>query len=89
MAAMAIPTKPIEYFRFWPVMARPMKYSIGLIGIAIAAILHGLNDWNPVNGHVAWVLVTLISVILFLGYARAGAWLPQQALASSDRKSVV
>jgi RsiW-degrading membrane proteinase PrsW (M82 family) len=59
------------------------KYSIGLVGIAIAAVLHGLNDWNPVNSHIAWVLVTLVSVLLFLGYARAGAWLPQQALASS------
>ena len=27
--------------------------------------------------------ITVISVLLFLGYARAGAWLPQQALASS------
>ena len=59
------------------------KYSLGLVGIAIAAILHGLNDWNPINSHIAWVLVTLVSVLLFLGYARAGAWLPQQALASS------
>ncbi len=59
------------------------KYSVGFVGIAIAAVLHGLNDWNPINGHLAWVLITLISVILFLGYARAGAWLPQQALASS------
>ena len=58
------------------------KYSIGLVGIGIAAILHGLNDWSPINSHLAWVLVTLISVLLFLGYARAGAWLPQQALAS-------
>ena len=59
------------------------NYSIGLIGIAIAAVLHGLNDWNPINGHIAWVLVTLVSVLLFLGYARAGAWLPEQAPASS------
>jgi len=58
------------------------KYSLGLVGIGIAAVLHGLNDWNPINSHVSWVLVTLISVLLFLGYARAGAWLPQQALAS-------
>src|SRR5262249_61124609 len=55
------------------------KYSIGLVGIGIAAVLHGLNDWNPINSHPAWVLVTLISVLLFLGYARAGAWLPEQA----------
>jgi RsiW-degrading membrane proteinase PrsW (M82 family) len=58
------------------------RYSIGLIGIAIAAVLHGLNDWDPINSHIAWVLVTLISVLLFLGYARAGAWLPQQGLES-------
>jgi RsiW-degrading membrane proteinase PrsW (M82 family) len=54
------------------------KYSIGLVGIGIASVLHGLNDWNPINSHPAWVLVTLISVLLFLGYARAGAWLPEQ-----------
>ncbi len=56
------------------------KYSIGLVGIGIAAVLHGLNDWDPINSHPAWVLVTLISVLLFLGYARAGAWLPEQAM---------
>jgi RsiW-degrading membrane proteinase PrsW (M82 family) len=56
------------------------KYSIGLVGIGIASVLHGLNDWNPINSHPAWVLVTLISVLLFLGYARAGAWLPEQAV---------
>ena len=60
------------------------KYSIGLVGIGIAAVLHGLNDWDPINSHPAWVLVTLISVLLFLGYARAGAWLPQQEMASPD-----
>ena len=59
------------------------KYSIGLVGIGIAAVLHGLNDWNPINSHPAWVLITLVSVLLFLGYARAGAWLPEQTLAAS------
>ena len=54
------------------------KYSLALVGIGIASVLHGLNDWNPINSHIAWVLVTLISVLLFLGYARAGAWVPQQ-----------
>ncbi len=70
------------YFIGLAITAQNRKYSIGLVGIAIAAVLHGLNDWNPINSHSAWVLVTLISVLLFLGYARAGAWLPQQALAS-------
>ena len=71
------------YFIGLAITGQNRKYSVGLVGIAIAAVLHGLNDWNPINGHPAWVLVTLISVLLFLGYARAGAWLPQQALASS------
>ena len=69
------------YFIGLAITAQNRKYLIGLVGIAIAAVLHGLNDWNPINSHSAWVLVTLISVLLFLGYARAGAWLPQQALA--------
>ena len=64
------------------------KYWIGLIGIGIAAVLHGLNDWNPINSHPAWVLITLISVLLFLGYARAGAWLPEQAMAGPDGLAV-
>ncbi len=71
------------YFIGLAITGENRKYSVGFVGIAIAAVLHGLNDWNPINGHLAWVLVTLISVILFLGYARAGAWLPQQALDSS------
>jgi RsiW-degrading membrane proteinase PrsW (M82 family) len=71
------------YFIGLAITGQNRKYSVGFVGIAIAAILHGLNDWNQINGHFAWVLITLISVILFLGYARAGAWLPQQALASS------
>jgi hypothetical protein len=35
--------------------------------------LHGLNDWSLVNGHVIWILVTLVSGVLFLGYAKVGA----------------
>src|SRR6476659_6835455 len=56
-------------------------YAVAPVGIGIASVLHGLNDWNPVNAHIGWVLVTLVSVLLFLAYARAGAWLPQQAMA--------
>ena len=73
------------YFIGLAITGENRKYSVGFVGIAIAAVLHGLNDWNLINGHIAWVLITLISVLLFLGYARAGAWLPeqQQAFASS------
>ena len=72
------------YFIGLAITGQNRRYSIGLVGIAIAAILHGLNDWNPINSHPAWVVVTLISVLLFLGYARAGAWLPEQAMAAPD-----
>ena len=73
------------YFIGLAITGQNRKYSVGFVGIAIAAVLHGLNDWNAINAHLAWVLITLISVLLFLGYARAGAWLPeqQQAFASS------
>jgi RsiW-degrading membrane proteinase PrsW (M82 family) len=76
------------YFIGLAITGQNRKYSIGLVGIAIAAVLHGLNDWNPVNSHPAWVVITLISVLLFLGYARAGAWLPRQALAAPDGMAV-
>jgi RsiW-degrading membrane proteinase PrsW (M82 family) len=72
------------YFIGLAIVGQDRKYWIGLVGIGIAAVLHGLNDWNPINSHPAWVLVTLISVLLFLGYARAGAWLPEQAMAAPD-----
>ena len=72
------------YFIGLAIVGQERKYGIGLVGIGIAAVLHGLNDWNPINSHPAWVLVTLVSVLLFLGYARAGAWLPEQAMAAPD-----
>ena len=76
------------YFIGLAITSHHRKYWIGLIGIGIAAVLHGLNDWNPINSHPAWVLITLISVLLFLGYARAGAWLPEQAMAAPDGMAV-
>jgi RsiW-degrading membrane proteinase PrsW (M82 family) len=76
------------YFIGLAITSHHRKYWIGLIGIGIAAVLHGLNDWNPINSHLAWVLITLISVLLFLGYARAGAWLPEQAMAAPDGMAV-
>jgi hypothetical protein len=36
-------------------------------------VLHGLNDWGRVNGHPVWILVVLVSGILFLGYAKVGS----------------
>jgi hypothetical protein len=37
------------------------------------AILHGLNDWSRINGHLLWIVVTVVSGILFLGYAKVGS----------------
>jgi len=48
-------------------------YQVAWIGLVVAAILHGFNDWSQVNGHFAWILVTLVSGILFLGYAKVGS----------------
>jgi len=48
-------------------------YQVAWIGVAVAAILHGLNDWSRVNGHPVWIIVVLLSGILFLGYAKIGS----------------
>src|SRR5580693_9152667 len=48
-------------------------YKVSWIGLAAAAVLDGLNDRSRVNGHWEWILVTLVSGILFLGYAKVGS----------------
>ncbi len=52
---------------------RRHSWLVACFGLAIAAILHGLNDWGRVNGHPAWILIVIISGVVFLGYARVGA----------------
>ncbi len=61
------------YFIGLAVTGRYKWYQVVWIGLAIAAILHGLNDWSRVNGHPLWILVVLVSGILFLGYAKVGS----------------
>jgi RsiW-degrading membrane proteinase PrsW (M82 family) len=61
------------YFIGLAVTSRYHWYEVGWIGLAMAAVLHGLNDWGSVNSHPVWILVVLASGILFLGYARVGA----------------
>jgi RsiW-degrading membrane proteinase PrsW (M82 family) len=61
------------YFIGLVATGRHKWYTVGWIGLVAAAILHGLNDWSRVNGHPLWVLVTLVSGILFLGYAKVGS----------------
>jgi RsiW-degrading membrane proteinase PrsW (M82 family) len=60
------------YFIGLALTGRYKWYRVGWIGFALAAVLHGLNDWDPVNDQWAWVLVVLVSGLLFLGYAKAG-----------------
>jgi len=61
------------YFIGLAVTRRHRWYAVAWIGLAAAAILHGLNDWGRVNGHPLWILVVTISGILFLGYAKTGS----------------
>ena len=61
------------YFIGLAATGRHKWYTVGWIGLAAAAILHGLNDWGRVNGQWLWVVVTAVSGILFLGYAKVGS----------------
>ena len=61
------------YFIGLAATGRHKWYTVSWIGLVIAAILHGLNDWSQVNGHWLWIVVTIVSGILFLGYAKVGS----------------
>jgi len=61
------------YFIGLAVTGKYRWYQVAWIGVVVAAILHGFNDWSQINGHAVWILVTLISGILFLGYAKVGS----------------
>jgi len=70
------------YFIGLAVTRRYAWYLIAWVGLAIAAVLHGLNDWSRVNGHPMWILIVVTSALLFLGYARVGARTDQQFVAA-------
>jgi RsiW-degrading membrane proteinase PrsW (M82 family) len=61
------------YFIGLAATGRHKWYTVSWIGLAAAAILHGFNDWSRVNGQPVWIIVTLVSGILFLGYAKVGS----------------
>ncbi len=61
------------YFIGLAASGRHKWYTVSWIGLVAAAILHGLNDWSRVNGHLLWILVTMVSGILFVGYAKVGS----------------
>jgi RsiW-degrading membrane proteinase PrsW (M82 family) len=60
------------YFIGLAVSGQYKWYQVGWIGLAMAMVLHGLNDWDAINGHATWVAVVAVSGILFLCYAKAG-----------------
>jgi RsiW-degrading membrane proteinase PrsW (M82 family) len=61
------------YFIGLAVTGRHKWYTVAWMGLLVAAVLHGLNDWSQVNGHPLWILVVVVSGILFLGYAKVGS----------------
>ncbi len=51
------------------------RVALAGLGLSIPAVLHGLNDWTPINTSVLWVAVTALSALLFLAYATVGVTL--------------
>lgn len=75
------PTDPIThacwagitgYFIGLAVTGRYKWFKVCWVGLAIASVLHGLNDWSALNGHWGWAIVVVGSGLLFLTYAKAG-----------------
>lgn len=42
------------------------------LGVGVPAVIHGLNDWTPINAGFVWALLQVVSALLFLAYARVG-----------------
>jgi RsiW-degrading membrane proteinase PrsW (M82 family) len=61
------------YFIGLAASGRHRWYTVAWIGLIVSAILHGLNDWSQVNGRPLWIVISLVSGILFLGYAKVGS----------------
>ena len=53
-------------------MTKPAAIALGCTGLAIASVLHGFNDWVASPPGFFFVLVNVLSVLVFLGYARVG-----------------
>ena len=54
-------------------MIKQAAIALGCIGMVITSVLHGFNDWVASPAGFFFVLVNVVSVLLFLGYARVGA----------------
>jgi RsiW-degrading membrane proteinase PrsW (M82 family) len=61
---------------------RRQRYPLWLLGLAIPAVLHGLNDWS-LSGVFGtdmwvWILIQALSVFLFIGYATSAHAIEQE-----------
>jgi RsiW-degrading membrane proteinase PrsW (M82 family) len=72
-ASIPVSASSTGYFIGLAATGRYKWCEVGWIGLVVAAILHGLNDWSRVNDHWLWIVVTLVSGVLFLGYPKVGA----------------
>jgi len=54
-------------------MTKQAAIALGCTGMVITSVLHGFNDWVASPAGFFFVLVNVVSVLLFLGYARVGA----------------
>lgn len=65
----------VQRLRRVPAASRRYRREIGiaLIGLGIAAVLHGVNDvFVSAGDELPWVVTIAVSALLFMGYASAG-----------------
>ena len=50
------------------------------VGVAVPAVLHGLNDWSQVAFDSVWpsIIIQAVSLLLFLGYTMSAAAIEQE-----------
>ncbi len=58
---------------------RRRRIPLILFGIALPAVLHGLNDWSlQLASHWLWILIEALSLFLFIGYTMSAATIERQ-----------
>ena len=58
---------------------RRRRIPLILFGIALPAVLHGLNDWSTqLASHWLWIVMEAISLLLFIGYTMSAATIERQ-----------
>ena len=58
---------------------RRRRIPLILFGIALPAVLHGLNDWSTqLASHWLWIVMEAVSLLLFIGYTMSAATIERQ-----------